>query len=228
MDVSIPWGPQLLTFRRPFGLLKQHHCLSTSVFVGRVGFEPTNSEEGRLLCMSDSNWLFMVSINSPEWVYTKFDFQFSLYYSLLPLTTRPPSRFCSPIWTRTIITGSVDLHSNPLNYRTVSDRVFQSFWIRGKVQYIVFCKVWEPYFEKFTVLFDIAKVELVFKIFFNVLSRFTFCLFLFFFCGTPPNRTTTSGFSVRRAHLLHQSPKCTFLFCREGGIRTHDHGYPKA
>ena len=47
MDVSIPWGPQLLTFRRPFGLLKQHHCLSTSVFVGRVGFEPTNSEEGR-------------------------------------------------------------------------------------------------------------------------------------------------------------------------------------
>ena len=41
MDVSIPWGPQLLTFRQPFGLLKQHHCLLTSVFVGQVGFEPT-------------------------------------------------------------------------------------------------------------------------------------------------------------------------------------------
>ena len=40
MDVSIPWGPQLLTFRRPFGLLKQHHCLSTSVFVGNGGIEP--------------------------------------------------------------------------------------------------------------------------------------------------------------------------------------------
>lgn len=40
MDVSIPLGPQLLTFRRPFGLLKQHHCLSTSVFVGNGGIEP--------------------------------------------------------------------------------------------------------------------------------------------------------------------------------------------
>ncbi len=50
---------------------------------------------------------------------------------------------------------------------------------------------------------------------------------------TEPIRTATFGFSVRRAHQLHHSPNLRFLmnlltFCREGGTRTHDHGYPKA
>ena len=68
-------------------------------------------------------------------------------------------------------------------------------------------------------------------------------------CGAPWNRTTTSGFSVQRAHLLHQSSMCclgdrtrtcnlvlpmharstncaTPSFCRDDGTRTRIHSVP--